>query len=189
MHTESVVEASIEAKRALLNDEAALAAVERVGEEMADALADGQKVVLFGNGGSAADAQHIAAELAGKFRRERPGLPALALTTNTSSVTAIANDFGYETVFERQVDGVVVPGDVVVGISTSGTSANVVAGIEAANDRGATTVGFTGASGGDLADITDICVNVPSEDTARIQEVHITAGHAVSGMVEERLFD
>ncbi|WP_276271754.1 D-sedoheptulose-7-phosphate isomerase [Haloarcula litorea] len=189
MRTERVFEESVAAKRRYLDDEDALATVERVGEAMAEALAAGDKVVLFGNGGSAADAQHIAAELSGKFRRERPGLPAVALTTNTSSVTAIANDFGYETVFARQVEGMVSAGDVVVGISTSGTSENVLRGIEAAADLGATTVGLTGESGGDLAGMVDHCVTAPSADTARIQEVHITVGHAVCGIVEGMLFD
>lgn len=188
MRSSDVFEASIETKAAFVDDEEALATVDEVGHEIADALAAEHKVVLFGNGGSAADAQHIAAELAGKFRRERPGLPALALTTNSSSVTAIANDFGYESVFARQVEGVVTAGDIVVGLSTSGTSANVVAGVETANDLGATTVGLTGATGGTLVDVVDTCVRVPSRDTARIQEVHITVGHALAGIVEEVLF-
>ncbi len=189
MRSREALEASIETKAAFIEDEEAIDAVETVGHEMTEALDAGNKVVLFGNGGSAADAQHISAELAGKFQRERPGLPALALTTNSSSVTAIANDFGYDSVFARQVEGIVTSGDVVVGISTSGRSGNVIAGVEAADDIGVTTVGLTGESGGPLVDAVDICVRVPSQDTARIQEVHITVGHIVAGIVEEVLFE
>lgn len=188
MRAESVLEASIRTKETLRERDEVLETIEDVGREMVTALDAGRKVVLFGNGGSAADAQHIAAELAGKFRHERPGLPALALTTNTSSLTAIANDFDYETVFSRQVDGLVEPCDIAVGISTSGTSANVVAGVRAANGLDATTVGLTGESGGDLVDDADYCIRAPSEDTARIQEAHITIGHILAGHVEAELF-
>ena len=162
--------------------------IERISMAVAKALKRGRKVVLFGNGGSAADAQHIACELAGKFRLERKGLPAIALTTNTSSLTAIANDLGYEMVFARQVEGMVQRGDVVVGISTSGRSPNVLKGLEAAKREGAITVGLTGAKGGKLKGLVDICIHVPSEDTARIQEAHITIGHIICQLVEEGLF-
>jgi D-sedoheptulose 7-phosphate isomerase len=188
MRAETVLEESIATKEAMRRETDLLETVERVGAEMVAALEDGHKVLLFGNGGSAADAQHIAAELAGKFRAVRPGLPALALTTNTSSLTAIANDFDYGTVFARQVDAVGQDGDVAVGISTSGTSENVVAGVREANAVGATTVGLTGRGGGELGSVADYCVGVPSEDTARIQEAHITVGHILSGHVEAELF-
>lgn len=188
MNTDTVLRESIAVKEALADQPGELEKIAQVSREMVSALENGNTVVLFGNGGSAADAQHIAAELSGRFRQDRDPLSALSLTTNTSSLTAIANDYAYETVFARQVEGIVTAGDVVVGISTSGTSANVVSGIETANDLGATTVGLTGAGGGDLATIADTCIEVPSTDTARIQEAHITIGHAISGQVEEALF-
>lgn len=188
MRAEEILEESVAVKQQMREHPDVLETIEAVGTDMTAALETGATVVLFGNGGSAADAQHIAAELAGKFRKPRPGLPALALTTNTSSLTAIANDFDYETVFARQVDGVVDPDDVVVGISTSGTSANVVEGIREANGIGATTVGLTGRGGGDLAALADHCITVPSDDTARIQEAHITIGHILCEHVEGELF-
>lgn len=158
-----------------------------VAATIADAYRRGRKVVLFGNGGSAADAQHIAGELVGKFRFVRPSLPAIALTTNTSTLTAVANDFSYEVVFERAVEGIVQEGDVVVGLSTSGESPNVVRGIEAAKRKGATTVAFCGSTGR-LAGLCDLALAVPSTDTPRIQEVHITLGHIICELVEEELF-
>lgn len=147
-----------------------------------------KKVVLFGNGGSAADAQHIAAELVGKYKMVRDPLPALAFTTNTSILTACANDFGYETVFAKQVDAFVEEGDVAIGISTSGTSPNVLLGIKAAKNRGAKTVGFTGEGREGLGETVDLWLKVPSRDTPRIQESHITAGHIICFLVEQALF-
>lgn len=147
----------------------------------------GGKVLLFGNGGSAADAQHIACELAGKFYLDREPLPAIALTTNTSALTAIGNDYGYEEVFVRQVKSLVEKGDVVIGISTSGNSPNVLRGIEEAKRLGAITVGFTGR-GGKLKKLADYVLSIPSSDTPRIQEVHITAGHIICYLVEQALF-
>lgn len=154
---------------------------------LVQALRAGKKVLLFGNGGSAADAQHIAAELAGKFYRNREPLPAIALTTNSSSVTAIANDYGYEAVFVRQLKGLVKEGDVVIGISTSGSSPNVLLAMEEAKRRGAITVAFTGQEG-KLNDLADFVLSIPSRDTPRIQEAHITAGHIICYLVEEALF-
>jgi D-sedoheptulose 7-phosphate isomerase len=154
---------------------------------IARALKNGKKVVLFGNGGSAADAQHIACELAGRFKLERRGLPAIALTTNTSTITAIANDYGYDKVFSRQVEAIVDKGDIVIGISTSGKSPNVIEGVKAAKEHGAITVGLTGAEGGRLEKVVDICIKVPSDDTPRIQETHITIGHIICQLVEESL--
>lgn len=147
----------------------------------------GNKVLLFGNGGSAADAQHIACELAGKFYRDRAPLPAIALTINTSSLTAIANDYGYEEVFARQLRGLVKKGDIVIGISTSGKSPNVLRGIKEAKQVGAVTIAFTG-QGGKLKEIVDHALSIPSTDTPRIQEAHITAGHIICYLVEEALF-
>jgi D-sedoheptulose 7-phosphate isomerase len=162
--------------------------IHRCAVEMADALAGGGKVLLMGNGGSAADAQHIAAELVGRFQKERRALPALALTVNSSAVTAIANDYALDAVFARQVEAFAGPGDMVIGISTSGRSPNVLAGMEAARRQGARVVGFTGEGGGQAATLADILIDVPSRSTPRIQEAHITIGHLICEMVEERLF-
>lgn len=188
MKISELLEESIKVKEDLCKQASELKKIERVSEIIVKALKKGKKVVLFGNGGSAADAQHIACELAGKFKLERRGLPAVALTTNTSVLTAIGNDYGYDKVFSRQVEGMVNPGDVVIGISTSGNSANVIEGMEAAKERRALTVGLTGATGGKLGKVVDICVKVPSKDTPRIQEAHITIGHIICQLVEEGLF-
>ena len=155
---------------------------------MIEAYRRKKKVVLFGNGGSAADAQHIAAELVGKYKLVREPLPALAFSTNTSILTACANDYGYDTVFLKQVQAFVEEGDVVVGISTSGTSPNVIEGIKAAKEKGAVTVGFTGEKKEGLGEMVDLWLGVPSTDTPRIQESHITAGHIICYLVEQALF-
>jgi D-sedoheptulose 7-phosphate isomerase len=159
-----------------------------IAELIVKAFRAGHKVLLFGNGGSAADAQHIAAELSGKFYLERAPLPALALTVNTSALTAIANDYGYEDVFVRQVRGLAREGDVVIGISTSGNSPNVLKGIREAKRKGAATVAFTG-QGGKLGKAADYALAIPSKDTPRIQEMHILAGHLICFMVENILFN
>lgn len=148
----------------------------------------GGKVILFGNGGSAADAQHIAAELVGRFKKERAALPAIALTTNTSILTALANDYSFDDIFARQVEAMAKEGDLCVGISTSGNSPNVLAGIKKAAKLGAKTIGFTGQSGGELAMITNLCLKAPSNDIPRIQEAHITVGHIICDLVERELF-
>ncbi len=148
----------------------------------------GGKILLFGNGGSAADAQHIAAEFVGRFIRERIPLPAIALTTDTSILTAIANDYGFEQVFARQVEALGKPGDVAIAISTSGNSPNVLEGVRAANAQGLTSVGLAGGDGGRLAGIVDVSIVVPSTNTARIQECHITIGHLFCEIVERLLF-
>ena len=155
---------------------------------MSGALAGGNKVLLFGNGGSAADAQHIAAELVGRYKRERRALPAIALTVNTSSLTAIGNDCGFEHVFARQLEAMGAAGDVAVGISTSGNSPNVLRGIEVAKAGSLLTVALTGRTGGSLGKIVDYCIQVPSDDTARIQEAHILVGHILCEYVEQTLF-
>jgi len=159
----------------------------QIAEQMTKAFRQGKKALLFGNGGSAADAEHIACELAGKFTMFRDPLPAVALTTNTSSLTAIGNDFGYEEVFARQLRGLVSKGDVVIGLSTSGASANVIKAMEEANRRGAVTVAFTGAKG-KLKDCAQHVLSIPSTDTPRIQEAHMLAGHIICGLVEKSLF-
>ena len=154
---------------------------------LVDAFRNGNKVLWFGNGGSAADAQHLAAEFSGRFLRERKGLPSEALSVNTSAVTAIANDFGYKQLFARMVEAMAKPGDVVVGITTSGTSKNVVRGLEAARAAGATTVAFTGNGGGPVADVSDLVLIGPDGYSAIVQEVHITMGHIICDLVEQEL--
>ena len=157
-----------------------------IANQLVQAFRKGNKVLLFGNGGSAADAQHIACELAGKFYLDRDPLPAIALTTNTSSLTAIANDYGYEAVFARQVRGLVSKGDVVIGISTSGESKNVLLAMEEAKRCGAIAVVFTGREGS-LNRLADYALSIPSHDTPRVQEAHIAAGHIICYLVEETL--
>lgn len=147
------------------------------GEMIWQALNNGKKVILCGNGGSAADAQHIAAEFVGRYETERRAFPSIALTTDTSALTALANDYGYERIFARQVEALAVEGDLLIAISTSGNSPNVLAAIAAAKDVGCRTIGMTGGTGGKMKDICDATIIVPSERTARIQEAHITIGH------------
>ena len=148
----------------------------------------GGKVVIFGNGGSAADAQHIATELVSRFEKERKSLNAISLTTNTSSITAIANDYSFDKIFSRQVESTVKKGDVVIAMSTSGNSKNVIDGAKQSKKQGATIVGFLGCDGGKLKKLCDIPLIVPSKNTARIQEVHITVGHIICKLVEDELF-
>jgi D-sedoheptulose 7-phosphate isomerase len=175
------IEDSIRVKQLMKSQSSNLA---HVAEIMTAAINNGGKVMFCGNGGSAADSQHIAAELVGKFLKKRGALPAIALTTNTSILTAIANDFSYDDVFARQVEALANAYDVLVGISTSGRSKNVIAAARVARAKGCRTVGMTGSSGGDLANSVDICIKVPSENTQRIQECHIMAGHILCGLVE-----
>ncbi|HTW47986.1 MAG TPA: D-sedoheptulose 7-phosphate isomerase [Acidobacteriaceae bacterium] len=158
--------------------------LEQIAEEMTRAVTHGGKVLWCGNGGSAADAQHMAAELVGRFRRERRGLASIALTTDTSILTSVANDYGYEQVFRRQVEALCARGDVVVGISTSGNSRNVCLALEEAKQMGAYTVAFTGQGGGAMVRIADATICIPSKDTARIQEGHILCGHMLCDRVE-----
>ena len=150
-----------------------------------DALKKDNKILLFGNGGSAADAQHIAAELVGRYKTERKGLSAIALTTDTSSITSIANDYGYLNVFSRQVEAVANKGDILIGISTGGTSANVISALKLANDLGCITIGLSGKSGGEFNSLCDINIVVPSEDTPRIQEMHIVIGHIICHLIDQ----
>jgi D-sedoheptulose 7-phosphate isomerase len=179
---------SIAIKQELLEDEEYQLQVSVLGHAMAKALASGHKVFFFGNGGSAADAQHLAAELTGRYVMERRGLAGLALTANTSSLTAISNDYSYEMVFARQIEALGVPGDVAVGISTSGKSANVIRAIEVARTRGMVTAALTGKTGGPLASTVDHCIRIPSVLTPRIQEAHILTGHILCEIVEHQLF-
>ena len=177
---------SIEVKRRI---------VERMVDQIAEAadmlvqsLRKGGKVILFGNGGSAADAQHIAAELVGRFKMERRALPAIALNTNSSVITSIGNDYDFTLSFSRQVEALVKEGDVAVGISTSGNSSNVIYALKRASELGAKTIALTGKTGGMLASVADLAIIVPSDDTPRIQEAHITIGHVLCDLVEKMLF-
>ena len=149
-----------------------------------DCLKDGKKILLFGNGGSAADAQHIAAELVGRYKTERKGLAAIALTTDTSALTAIGNDYGYDRVFDRQVEALANTGDVAIGISTGGSSANVVSALKLAKDLDCKTIGFSGRGGGEMNELCDISIVVPAQDTARIQEMHIVIGHTICHLID-----
>jgi D-sedoheptulose 7-phosphate isomerase len=158
--------------------------LEQIARRIAESVVNGKKVLWCGNGGSAADSQHLAAELVGRFRRERRGIPSVALTTDTSILTAIGNDYGYDRIFARQVEALCCPGDVLVGISTSGNSANVCAAISEARNRGAYTIAFTGASGGAMAELAHTTLRIASNDTARIQEGHIVCGHMFCDWIE-----
>jgi D-sedoheptulose 7-phosphate isomerase len=182
------IEASIAVKQDLLNSTDVLSVIAKVSEILVGALEAGNKVLLFGNGGSAADAQHIAAELVGRFAFDRPPLPALALSVNTSCVTAIGNDYGFDLVFSRQIEALARPGDVVIGISTSGSSPNVVCGLAAARKLGLQTVALTGQAGEKIKNAVDHCICVPSNETPRIQECHILIGHIISELVEKTIF-
>jgi len=176
---------SIETKRAFL--EMYKDRIAEVGLIMAQALLDGNKILFFGNGGSAADSQHLAAEIVGRYKKERKGLPSIALTTDTSILTAVGNDYGFDVIFERQIEALCMPGDVAIGISTSGNSPNVIKGLMKAHDMGATTIAFSGKQGGKVVDIAHYSFVVPSYDTARIQECHITLGHTLCEIIDERL--
>ncbi len=189
MEIEDVIEAfeiSADVKNAFIRTHAER--VVEVGQLLIRAFRDGKKVMLFGNGGSATDASHIAAEFVGRYRRERSALPALALTTDMAALTCIANDYDYTDIFSRQIQAHGRKGDVAIAISTSGNSLNVIRGVEAAHERGIVTVGWTGGTGGKLIDLVDYCFSVPSSVTARIQECHITLGHVLCELIEERLF-
>ena len=166
--------------------------IETLPQTLADAsklavktLQNGNKILLCGNGGSAADAQHIAAELTGRYKSERRGLPGIALTTDTSALTAIGNDYGYNRVFDRQVEALAQPGDLLIGISTSGNSANVLSALTLAKELGCTTIGFSGRDGGQMNEVCDINLVVPSNDTPRIQEMHILFGHTICQIIDD----
>lgn len=182
-------QASIAVKRSILEDAAFMQQVRDMGHLLIDRYEAGNKLLVAGNGGSAADAQHIAAEFVSRFNFDRPGLPALALTTDTSILTAVGNDYGYEQLFRRQIEANGVSGDVFMGISTSGNSPNVLQALDAARLKGITTFGLTGQTGGKMHELCDYCLCVPSVDTPRIQEAHILIGHTLCAMVELALFE
>ena len=161
--------------------------LERVGARWTSSLKEGRKVLLMGNGGSAADSQHIAAELVGRYMTERKGLAAIALTTDTSIITAVGNDYGYEAIFTRQIEALATEGDVVVGYSTSGNSQNICLAMELARQKGCYTVGLTGKLGGDLSSIVDECLCIPSDSTPRIQEAHAFVGHMLCSIVDHHI--
>lgn len=182
------IQRSIEVKKALLSDAAFHEVVTQAALQIVKALRAGGKVLFFGNGGSAADAQHLAAEFTGRYLKERRALPALALHANTSALTAIGNDYGFDRVFDRQIEALGKEGDIAVGISTSGNSPNVLRALEAAKSKLIYTVALTGASGGKMKEVADCTVSVPSVETPRIQECHILTGHIICEIVEETLF-
>jgi D-sedoheptulose 7-phosphate isomerase len=182
------VESAIATMELLRVDAELLATLSRVAQSIIHAFRQGNKVILFGNGGSANDAQHIATEFVGRFAFDRPALPALSLAESLSSVTAISNDYGFERVFSRQIEAFARPGDVAIAISTSGNSPNVLNGVAAANNADLYTIGMTGRSGGKLRSLVKDCLCVPSDDTPRIQECHTLIGHTLSQIVEQELF-
>ena len=184
----SIIEASIAVKQHVLTDEDLLQTVATATDRIVDSLKAGGRLYFCGNGGSAADAQHLAAEFSGRFYKDRQALPAEALHTNTSYLTAVGNDYSFDVVYSRLVEGIMNKGDVLVGLSTSGNSANIVKAFEAARTKGVTTIGFTGLTGGLLKSVSDFLVNVPSADTPRIQESHILLGHIICQIAEEKYF-
>lgn len=186
---QNIVQASISVKAQLLNDLGLLKTIEEVTSLIIQAFKNGNKVLFCGNGGSAADAQHLAAEFSGRFYKDRKPLPSEALHCNTSYLTAVANDYGYDHVYSRVVQGSGREGDVLVGLSTSGNSVNITKALQAAKEIGMITVGFTGEGGGKMKEYTDYLLDIPSKDTPRIQEAHIMIGHIICQLVEEQYFD
>jgi D-sedoheptulose 7-phosphate isomerase len=182
------IEANIAVKQAMLADGELLAGISAAAEMIAAALRGGHRVMLMGNGGSAADAQHIAAEFVGRYRMQRRALPVMALTVNTSALTAISNDYSFDDVFTRQVEAFARPGDVLIGITTSGNSRNILRAFLLAAPLKVQTVALTGGTGGRAKSAVNLCLRVPSDDTPRIQEAHILIGHAISEIVEADLF-
>ena len=184
----SSMQASLEVKSRLLNDSATVALIAEASKLIAEALQRGNKVFLFGNGGSAADSQHIAAEFVGRFGFDRAPLPALALSVNSSCLTAIGNDYGFDVVFARQLEALGHSGDVAIGISTSGNSPNVVRALVSGKRMGIKTVGLTGCTGGKMKEVADYCICAPSNETPRIQECHILIGHIIAEIAEKAIF-
>ena len=183
-----ILNESIRVKKKIVDDPSLLSQINQISSIIIEAYRKKKKVILFGNGGSAADAQHIAGELVNKLHLEREALPAIALTTDSSVLTSIANDYDYSRIFARQVEALAKEGDVVIGISTSGSSSNVIAAVKSAKEKGAKTIGFTGNKGGKLAELVDFVISVPSDETPRVQESHITILHIICCLVERELF-
>ena len=182
------VKKSYEIKQAIYESKELMTLIEEVSTRTIDIYKSGNKTLIAGNGGSAADAQHIAGEFVSKFYFDRPGLASLALTTDTSIITAIGNDYGYDKLFSRQIEANGVAGDMFIGISTSGNSANVLEALKACKEKGIITVGFTGETGGKMSELCDYCIKIPSPETPRVQEAHILIGHIICAVVEEALF-
>jgi D-sedoheptulose 7-phosphate isomerase len=184
----SIIHESISVKQALMADVHLIAQIDTVVKVITTAFQNGNSVYFAGNGGSAADAQHLAAEFSGRFYKDRKALPSEALHCNTSYLTAVANDYSYEVIYARLIEGITKPGDILVGISTSGNSGNIVKAFEMAKTKQVVTIGFTGEKGGKMKEISDYLINVPSNDTPRIQESHILVGHIICELVESNIF-
>ena len=184
-----IIQNSINVKSILISDEKIVSTLTSCVTEIVAAFKNGNKVLFCGNGGSAADAQHLAAEFSGRFYTDREALPAEALHVNTSYLTAVANDYSYDVVYSRIIKGIGKKGDVLIGLSTSGNSGNIVKAFETAKEKGMITIGLTGSTGGKMKDISDYLLNVPSSDTPRIQESHIMLGHIICQLVEEQYFN
>lgn len=184
----SQVKKSIDVKQKLLDSQELMDLTQEVALKCVEVYKNGNKTLIAGNGGSAADAQHIAGEFVSRFYFDRPGIPSIALTTDTSIITAIGNDYGYEKLFARQVQANGVKGDMFIGISTSGNSANVIEALKECKEKGIITVGLTGEQGGKMAEMCDYCIKVPSNETPRVQEAHILIGHIICAVVEEAIF-
>lgn len=184
-----IISDSVSVKQKVLQDEKLLQTTEKIVVDIVKALKNNNRVYFCGNGGSAADAQHLAAEFSGRFYIDRDALPAEALHCNTSYLTAVANDYSYDVIYARLIKGIGQQGDFLVGLSTSGNSANIVKAFETAREKGIITVGFTGESGGKMKELSDYLINVPSKDTPRIQESHIMLGHIICELVEEQYFN
>ena len=184
----NIISESVAVKNKVLQDESLIITIEKITETIVAALKNGTRIYFCGNGGSAADAQHLAAEFSGRFYTDRDALPAEALHCNTSYLTAVANDYSYDVVYARLIKGIAHAGDVLVGLSTSGNSKNILHAFETAREKKVITVGFTGDTGGKMKDLSDYLINVPSKDTPRIQESHILIGHIICQLVEEKYF-
>lgn len=187
-YVKSHFEDSIQVKNQILQDKALIELIQKVALITTNAYKNGFKTMLAGNGGSAADAQHIAGEFVSRFYFDRPGIPSIALTTDTSILTAIGNDYGYDRLFARQVQAQGVKGDIFIGISTSGNSKNIIEALKVCKEKEIISIGLTGQSGGKMADLCDYCIKVPSNCTPRIQESHIVIGHIICAIVEEEIF-
>jgi len=184
----NIIKTSIDTKQKILHDELLLQTINSCVHKIVTAFKNGNKVLFCGNGGSAADAQHLAAEFSGRFYTDRKALPAEALHCNTSYLTAVANDYSYDVIYSRMIDGIGQHGDILIGLSTSGNSKNIIYAFEKAKEKGMITIGFTGMTGGQLKALSDYLINIPSADTPRIQESHIMIGHIICQLVEEKMF-
>lgn len=184
----NIIKSSIDTKQSVLQNEGLLKTITSTIDVIVNVFRNGKRVYFCGNGGSAADAQHLAAEFSGRFYKDRKALPAEALHCNTSYLTAVANDYSFDDIYSRLIDGIGEPGDVLVGLSTSGNSANIVKAFETARKKEMITIGFTGKSGGNMKPLCDHLINIPSTDTPRIQECHIMVGHIICQLVEEKYF-